>query len=45
LFAQNKRTKQKGTRYCLISKNLLYFMAWTPTRYAQTRVHLIHKIQ
>jgi len=45
LFAQNKRTKQKGTRYCLISKNSLHFMACTPTRYAQTRAHLTHKMK
>ncbi|WP_289282661.1 hypothetical protein, partial [Methylophaga sp. UBA5088] len=39
------RTKQKGTRYCLVAKNSLHFMAWTPTRYAQTRVHLTHKMK
>ena len=43
VHAQNKRTKQKGTRYCLSSKNELCLMAWSITPFGQTLDHLVHQ--
>ena len=40
LRAQNKRTKEKGTRHYRLSPKRLYFTAWVKTRCAQTLTHV-----